>query len=565
MHSQFPALLARAPRNFPAGATGVAMTFCAPMKKAKAQPERAALDRGELKRTPSSLRFELNGHAIYDFDTRKEANHFAVDWREEDAKEFDARGQLAATRMASKEGNKGALRSGHSREIEGSATVLGSFVDECYCNIAAAKQAHTVDAKSCPLSRGSLPTRRAELICKRKRYNDTASLPHDRRSRANVGTLVATHALTYSQARSLLGDAHAGGPRGVGRLIGRRGAGAEDVSKRANVGSNASRRLRRRFLRGSLRPGAYFAEVCCWSKRRSCEQQEWVAVGLPREYFAQLAQCGALGNLGDISDLEYSSEESCAALPLVLSAMQVGSMIPAGLRASGVPCQRGRDQSVEIARLSLPGLPIAMEARKLRAPITGPMKASMSTNTRHDMFSVIPGRFLPMATGNYPAARHDGRARLKSDFRRGRRAGADLGHRSALAQTRADWERRKQVTGFPQFSEKAGRCLRLSLQCAALRGVRPRVYDMETKFHTLFEMDLEVLQGHQPETRWTYKDEDFGGAGARSAERFGSVLTPEDVAEPRNEDAPAAEKLVVERPAIAAEARAAQGGGRGGQ
>eukprot|EP00959_Pyramimonas_sp_CCMP1952_P144268 3020267-Pyramimonas_sp.AAC.1 len=60
-------------------------------------------------------------------------------------------------------------------------------------------------------------------------------------------------------------------------------------------------------------------------------------------------------------------------------------MIPAGLWADGAPCWWGRDQSVEIACLNFPGLPKTMEARRLRMPIAGLMKASMSTSTWHDM------------------------------------------------------------------------------------------------------------------------------------------------------------------------------------
>eukprot|EP00959_Pyramimonas_sp_CCMP1952_P049241 1028766-Pyramimonas_sp.AAC.1 len=114
-------------------------------------------------------------------------------------------------------------------------------------------------------------------------------------------------------------------------------------------------------------------------------------------------------------------------------------MIPAGLWADGAPCQWGRDQSVEHACLHLPGRPKTMEEHKLRVPITGLMKASMSTNTRHDIFDVIAWSFRLMATGANPAARHDGAAWLKSDFHGAKKASADLGYRSALVQMRADW------------------------------------------------------------------------------------------------------------------------------
>ena len=124
------------------------------------------------------------------------------------------------------------------------------------------------------------------MLGKRKRHYDTADLPPDRRLRANVGTLLTTNALTYGQAQSLLDDAHAGGHRGVGDLTSHRGAGEtvkvpgeKGASTWANVGGNVSRRLRKRLIRGSLWPVAYFAEVRCWNKRHSREQKEWVAFG----------------------------------------------------------------------------------------------------------------------------------------------------------------------------------------------------------------------------------------------------------------------------------------------
>ena len=295
------------------------------------------------------------------------------------------------------------------------------------------------------------------MLGKRKRHYDTADLPPDRRLRANVGTLLTTNALTYNQAQSLLDDAHAGGHRGVADVTSHRGAGEKGASKWANVGGNVSRRLRRRFLRGSLWPRAYFAEVRCWNKRHSREQKEWVAFGLPHEYVAQLVTYGSLEKLEDTSGLDKVGKghvQHC------LSAMQVDSMVPAGLWADGVPCQWDRDQSVELVCLNLPGLPKTVEAHKLRMPITGLMKSSMSSNSWHDIFEVIAWSFRLMAAGEYPAARHDGTAWLKSDCHRAKKAGSHLGFRSALVQVRADWGFWKQVFGFPQYNEKAGCCWR---------------------------------------------------------------------------------------------------------
>ena len=46
------------------------------------------------------------------------------------------------------------------------------------------------------------------MLGKRKRHYDTADLPPDRRFRANVSNLLSTNALTFTQAQSLIVDAH---------------------------------------------------------------------------------------------------------------------------------------------------------------------------------------------------------------------------------------------------------------------------------------------------------------------------------------------------------------------
>eukprot|EP00959_Pyramimonas_sp_CCMP1952_P390319 8178987-Pyramimonas_sp.AAC.1 len=72
-----------------------------------------------------------------------------------------------------------------------------------------------------------------------------------------------------------------------------------------------------------------------------------------------------------------------------------------------------------------------MEEHELRLP-TGLMKASVSTDAWHDIVDVIAWSFRLAATGACPAARHNGTARLKSDFHRAKKASADLEYRSAL-------------------------------------------------------------------------------------------------------------------------------------
>eukprot|EP00959_Pyramimonas_sp_CCMP1952_P109947 2299856-Pyramimonas_sp.AAC.1 len=97
-----------------------------------------------------------------------------------------------------------------------------------------------------------------------------------------------------------------------------------------------------------------------------------------------------------------------------------------------------------------------MEGHQLRVPITGLMKASMSANTWYNIFDATAWSSRPMATGACRAARHDGAARLKSDFHRAKKASADLGYRSALVQMRADWGRWKNLFGSRSSTRRRG-------------------------------------------------------------------------------------------------------------
>ena len=63
------------------------------------------------------------------------------------------------------------------------------------------------------------------------------------------------------------------------------------------------------------------------------------------------------------------------------------------------------------------------------------------------------------------------------------------------------------------------------LQYAGLQEMTPTVFRLRPKSHQLLELGLEASEGGEPETCWTYRDEDFGGTGSHFAKRRGSVLT----------------------------------------
>ena len=62
----------------------------------------------------------------------------------------ECKSQLAAKSRAAKEENKRKLWSDYATELESSINVLGNFADDCYCQIAVAEDANSMDTKELP-------------------------------------------------------------------------------------------------------------------------------------------------------------------------------------------------------------------------------------------------------------------------------------------------------------------------------------------------------------------------------------------------------------------------------
>ena len=63
------------------------------------------------------------------------------------------------------------------------------------------------------------------------------------------------------------------------------------------------------------------------------------------------------------------------------------------------------------------------------------------------------------------------------------------------------------------------------LQYSFLHRHDGQVWRMTPKTHLFLELGLEAAAGGQPETCWTYRDEDFGGTCAHFARRRGAPCT----------------------------------------
>ena len=228
------------------------------------------------------------------------------------------------------------------------------------------------------------------------------------------------------------------------------------------AGGNVNKRLRTSFLRGSVRPQKYWAKIRVWNFKQNKEEKQWIALGLPHEYVAQIVRYGDLNRLLRQDGLDKKGKthmEKCGA-----------DLVPLGLWADGVPCQWDRDQSLELITLNFPGLPKTVDEHKLRMPIMAIMKCNMSSNTWDDVFEIIAWSFRVMATGTWPEKRHDGEDMLKSDHWRKQKSGKDMGYRAALCQMRADWACWKMTFKFPMWNEKEGCCWRCNIKPAEVGG-----------------------------------------------------------------------------------------------
>ena len=88
----------------------------------------------------------------------------------------ECKSQLSAKSKAAKEDNKQKLWSDYATELESSINVLGNFADDCYCQIAVAEDANSMDTKELPALEKKLTNAREMLehhltgskACKRK-------------------------------------------------------------------------------------------------------------------------------------------------------------------------------------------------------------------------------------------------------------------------------------------------------------------------------------------------------------------------------------------------------------
>ena len=281
------------------------------------------------------------------------------------------------------------------------------------------------------------------MLSKNKRPYDPELLQPEQRARANMQDLFANNAISGHRAQELINDFAAAGARGLRRLTGKRG-------KR-----HAARDLRRGFLRNTQWPDLYWAQIRVYNKRTHKEETQWLAFLLPHEILEALARLAAdkelLYNRAGLDDVGRAHLESaCASAGC--------NLVGLGLWGDGVPCNWDRSESVEVFSLNLPGQD--GEYKPLRIPITALSRKQVSTHTWDDILAVVHWSLVQCASGQWPAARHDGRPWRQSDKKRVRKAGQSLGVRAALVEVRGDWKMFGEVFHLPKWNTNAGCCWR---------------------------------------------------------------------------------------------------------
>lgn len=281
------------------------------------------------------------------------------------------------------------------------------------------------------------------MLSKNQRPYDVSELPPARRLRPNLQDLFASNQISGSRVQEIINDVAAAGNDDFERL-------------RGPLGGNASRNLRRSFLKRSQWPHIYWAQIRVLNLRTDEEELQWCAFQLPHEYLDVLARLGSMDVLRSKTGLD----------PLTLNHLTFcerqagGELVALGLWGDGVPVNWDRTESVETLSMRLPGQ--AGRWKHMRMPLTAVSRKQISEHTWHDIMAVLKWSFTHCAAGTRPTIRHDGSAWRASDSYRSRlvlKSGRlHDGVRASLCEVCGDWKMFGETFGFPKHNTKAGCC-----------------------------------------------------------------------------------------------------------
>ena len=228
---------------------------------------------------------------------------------------------------------------------------------------------------------------------RRQRGYDPNVLRPAKRLRRNLEDLFAGNDISGMRAHGLLQDASAAGVADAQAVRGIRHP------------ANMPRSLRRKMLKGSLWPRDYVARVRTWDPKAEEEVLAELHLLLPHEVLARLVVTSSLPVLADREGMDSISRAHLEACDH--RAGPGAPLVGIGVGGEAVPCTWDRSESLQVLSWNLPGLTGA--ARTLRFPVTGIAKKNVLTlGTHHDIMDVLRWSLQALASGVWPATRHDG-------------------------------------------------------------------------------------------------------------------------------------------------------------
>lgn len=289
------------------------------------------------------------------------------------------------------------------------------------------------------------------MFQKRGRPYENAAIAKKSRLRENVADLFLSNDISAARAQSLFDDAASADVRSCKSLAAAGNSG--------RIPKNMSRDLTRKLLKGSQWPKPYVASVRTWNEKTEQEVISQIPILLPHEVVWRMLEDGPTADF--LLQHQALGTQDMSHLRGVCEELGIDSSRALGvsLWGDGVPYNYDRSASLDVFSLSLPGLADG-RFQNMRIPLFAlDHKHVLKGATFDDLMRVLAWSFTHLASGVYPAVRHDGvqfdpkkdRARLKT-------AGSWVHHCGVLVECRGDWKQLKDVFRFPQFNEKAGMC-----------------------------------------------------------------------------------------------------------
>ena len=290
------------------------------------------------------------------------------------------------------------------------------------------------------------------MFSKRALPEDRDETAPEKRLRTNLADLFLSNHVSGARSQSLFNDAADAKAMHVA-----------DLASATCAPQNASRRLRRKLMKGRLWPKPYYAQIRLWSPRLQRETYQTVALLLPHEMLATLSYYNEADRMRQQTAMAEAAKTKLAELQRQFA---IPGLLGLGLWGDGVPVNYDRSESLEVLSWNLPGLP------KLRVPITAVSKKFwVKHHTADDLMAIAQWSLDHCLLGTYPRSRHDGKNWGPTDHKRRKLAGKALGFQAVCVECRADWAWYQSVLRFPQWSENEGCCYKCWAKKDNLREV----------------------------------------------------------------------------------------------